>query len=512
MNTIKLDDIFQAGMVLQRDRDFVIYGTAAPGSIVRIQIGDSEYEAYSSERGDFACKIGALSASRDLSLRVKDGSSSLEIYPLHVGDVYLAGGQSNMEFFLKFDEDFDRIKAEAPNPDIHMYNVPQVAFEGHTSRSRYGYGQWMKAGDNGFETFSAPAYSFARFLQPEIGVPIGLIGCNWGGSTASAWVPEEVLEKEPLNNYFKEYKEAMPDISEEELRNQSLEAWAFEDSAAHGRDFEPLLYGRSRSFQLDYLKEHAGEPVIPMGPYNMNRPCGLYHTMLKPLTKYPIKGVLWYQGESDAGNRAWMYDQLLTGLIRHWRCEWGYDFPFIMVQLAPFGKWLECGNEEYTVVRQMQQKVADELDDTYMVSIMDLGSYYDIHPKTKMEVGRRMSLIARKYIYGESGLLADAPRFIKGHLEGDRIVLQFDNADGLQIVSEKNDIVVMSTEPIPILDIECKDDNLILTIDTSVLTVSNTPSLTVSVGWADYAEIYIRNSSGLCMAPFKAEIQLTDNS
>ena len=103
MNTIKLDDIFQAGMVLQRDRDFVIYGTAAPGSIVRIQIGDSEYEALSSERGDFACKIGALSASRDLILRVKDGSSSLEIYPLHVGDVYLAGGQSNMEFFLKFD-------------------------------------------------------------------------------------------------------------------------------------------------------------------------------------------------------------------------------------------------------------------------------------------------------------------------------------------------------------------------------------------------------------------------
>ena len=123
-----------------------------------------------------------------------------------------------------------------------------------------------------------------------------------------------------------------------------------------------------------------------------------------------------------------------------------------------------------------------------------------------------MSLIARKYIYGESSLLADAPRFIKGHLEGDRIVLQFDNADGLQIVSEKNDIVVMSTEPIPILDIECKDDNLILTIDTSLLTASNAPSLTVSIGWADYAEIYIRNSSGLCMAPFKAEIQLINNS
>lgn len=233
--------------------------------------------------------------------------------------------------------------------------MPQQAFCGHNSHNRSGYGYWFRDDDSAVNTFSAPAYSFARRsrrLQVSPSVSLAATGA------VPAQVPgfrREVLQKPPLDTYLKAYDDAVRDTCSDAIREVSLAGWTFEDSLQHSIAFEPLLYGMSRAEQLIYMKEHETDPVIPMGPYNFNRPCGLYEQMLSALIPFSIKGVLWYQGESDAGELAPMYDKLLSGLIRAWRSNWQDNFPFLLVQLAPFGEWLSCDSKGYTIVREKQE-------------------------------------------------------------------------------------------------------------------------------------------------------------
>ena len=520
-------EIFQDGCVIQRDKKIKVYGTASPDNTINVSVVKNGATIVSGStsadsEGNYLVVLDPVGAGTGYSLHISClkqhalhakmtpqprvmgsfGEEEITINDVSFGDIWLAGGQSNMEFYLMYDKDWEATKKLPKNPNIHMYNVPQRAFEGHnTHNNRGGYGYWFTDSDiEGLGMFSAPGYSFAREIQPTIDVPVAIIGCNWGGSTASAWVPESVLSEAPLNKYFEEYEEQKPDVSEEELKRLSMEGWSREDDLAGWKNFEPLMYGRDRDWQLKFMEASEGAEPIPMGPYNLNRPSGLYHTMLSTLIPYSLKGVIWYQGESDCGGRAKTYDKLLGGLINDWRKEWDDNFPFIIVQLAPFGKWLACGNDDYRIVRQMQQKVADEVDDVYMASIMDIGSYYDIHPKEKMEVGRRLGLLARGHVYGED-ILCDAPRAKKAGWDGSVITIELDNAAGLRIDGESDILITHDIDSVRPKKVEVKDDKIILTPPAGFAEPDG-----VSIGWADYAVIGIHNASGLSVAPFQIEI------
>ena len=268
-----------------------------------------------------------------------------------------------------------------------------------------------------------------------------------------------------------------------------------------------------------------------MGPYHFNRPSGLYQTMLSELIPLSIKGVLWYQGESDAGDYAFLYDKLLTALIENWRRKWQDSLPFLVVQLAPFGKWLNCDNRCYTIVREKQTYVSKNIPDVYMTSIMDLGSYYDIHPKEKMEVGRRLALLARGHIYGEEGLLCDPPEAVYvTQITDKQIAVTFRHADGLFASDRPSDWCIGLKRPetfhrqassyenqqsgqAPCLQeqnmkpaiVTVKENHVILTLPDSI--PSGYSPAWVSLGWDDYAEIHIFNGAGLSAAPFKMKIQ-----
>ena len=509
--TIQLAEIFQSGMVLQRDKQLHLYGTATPESNVSVKIYSKdmtlspvEGTCKADETGRFLATLPPHSAGSGFHITVSCNDSIVTLEQISFGDIWLAGGQSNMEFFLKYEKNWETTKTLPVNPDIHMFNFPQRAFEGHHSHNRYGYGYWFCADDEGFDMFSAPGFSFAKELQEDLNIPIGIIGCNWGGSTASAWVPEDVLKDEKLVRYLNEYDMEIRDKDPEALKQESLKAWAFEDTKEHWEQFEPLLYGRDYDWQMQYVKEHAGDPQHPMGPYNMNRPSGLYHNMLKKLIPFSIKGVIWYQGESDSGDRAPMYDTLMTKLIEDWRKEWQDDFPFIMVQLAPFGKWLECGNDGYAVVRAQQQKVADHLKDVYLATIMDLGSYYDIHPKEKMEVGRRLALLAKGHVYGEP-ILCDSPRAKSASVSGHDITVTFDFADGLYKTDAPSDFKVMVNGNTFVPDkIQVVDDKVILTVNN--LLISSNDSASVALAIENYSQVNIFNKAGLSAAPFDIRI------
>ncbi len=504
MSSFTLHEIFQDGMVLQRDQQIVLFGNAQTTGYLKASLYNAQGEALASgcaqaaPGGAFRIVLPQQSAAEGCTLTVSLYEESVTLHDVAIGDVWLAGGQSNMEFFLKYDRDYAQVQDLPLNPHIRMYNVPQRSFEGHNTRNQFGYNKWLKMHEDGFEKFSAIGFAFAHKIQPQVDVPIGIIGCNWGGSTASTWVPEEVLSGD-LKRYFDAYDREVDGKDPEEIRRQSMEGWAWEDSDENYAHFEPLLYGRDWDWQLDYVAHPIKSTSIPMGPYNTNRPSGLYHTMLQPLTSYPIKGVIWYQGESDAGELANTYDQLMRGLIEDWRREWGIDFPFLMVELAPFGKWLECTNEGYLEVRRQQRKVADEMQAVYLASIMDLGAYYDIHPKEKLEVGRRLALLALGHVY-DIDTACEAPRVSRAELAHDQIRITFDHAQSLTVTTQENDFVVRGGDTeLAITEVRAEGAALYLTLNEAPAAGAQ---ITVSLGWDDYAVIHIHNEAGLCVAPF----------
>lgn len=499
MQAFALFSIFQSGMVLQRNKPIHIWGTAPVSSVVTASLNDVCVSASAKEDGTFTIILPSMKETTGCTLTVSCDikvASPIVLTDIAIGDVWLAGGQSNMEFFLRYDKDWDTVKNYENNPMIRVYNVPQVAFEGHTSRIIPGYGRWMQSDDPDFETFSAPGYSFARHLQPHINVPIGIIGCNWGGTTATAWLDESELADEPLNIYLKEYQDACALYSKEEMTRISLDAWTFEDSLEHNLDFRPLLFGRDYQWQLQFLDDHKHDPVIPLGPYNINRPGGLFHTMLEPLMKFAIKGAIWYQGESDAGHPD-IYHLLMERLISYWRKRWNDELPFFFVQLAPFGVWLECTSDNYALVREKQEYVSNHVPNTGMVSIMDIGSYYDIHPKEKMEIGRRFALLARGMVYGED-IICKSPRLKNASRLENTICLTFDNCSCLTIGEQKSDWKLMQNGTELTIDSISAKDNTI-TISVEDLTDAK---VSISLAYADYAEIHIWNEAGLPICPF----------
>lgn len=549
MQDFTVYSIFQSGMVLQQQKPIRIWGTAPQSSIVTVQLIKVIKEAAepvcvhtvtASANADnsWRCKMPACEAGEGYSLLLScdaDNAQSILLEQVSIGEVWLACGQSNMEFFLRYDKDWESIRQYEKNPHIHMYNVPQLAFAGQ-QKDTTGWGKWFTEGEQGFETFSAPGYSFARHIQPQLDVPIGIIGCNWGGTTASAWLDEAYLAHEPLNIYLQEYEAALQEYPADELEQISLNSWEFEVSEKHSRDFIPLMYGQSADWQEQYMLEHAEDPVIPMGPWSINRPGGLYHQMLKPLAGFSIKGALWYQGESDAYH-ADIYDQLLAALITCWRHQWHDDFPFLFVQLAPFGRWLQCDSTGYCQMRAVQERISKTVPDTAMTSIMDIGSYYDIHPKAKMEVGRRLALLARGHVYGEA-ILCDPPELVSARIEYSdaeahshteaspaRIILSFSHCQKLAVTklsSSPLDVpmpqekerstsytklfstgeikgfrLLQGNTEIPISSIQLQDQQVILHAD-----IRKRILCAVSLAWADYAVVNLVNETGLPVKPF----------
>lgn len=518
--SICLPEFCQDGMMFQRDKALRIRGTATPGATICAEFDQSgavlsEGSAVAGSDGVFLATLPPMAAAEGVTLTLTDGTTDhapLVISDIAVGDIWLAGGQSNMEFFLRYDRDYEQVRQLPRNPAIRLYTVPQRAFEGHTAHAlRAASGRWLRDQEDGYDTFSAPAYRFARDIQEATGVPVGILSCNWGGSTASAWVPESVLQTPPLSGYLEDYDVACRAMSAEEMYERAMRGWALEDSPAHYAAFEPLMYGQDRDWQLNFIQAQAGGQGVPAGPYDHNRPSGLYHTMLEPLIPYAIKGVIWYQGETDAERYPQAYDRLMTGLIEDWRQEWQDDLPFLMVQLAPFGVWLECSNENYTVIREHQAWVADHIPNVYLASIMDIGAYYDIHPKQKQEVGRRLALLARGHVYHEEGLLCDAPQAIHAERTGDReIVVTLAHAEGLTPdIGGTSDWDVypagLDGTAIQPAQVEIQGDRIVVKM-ADPLPPTPAP-LYLALGWRDDAEIHIHNAAGLSVRPFCLKVR-----
>lgn len=416
--------LFCDGCVLQRQKPVTIWGEGKDGETVTVKLAEAEASCRV-EDGKWKCVLPAMEAASGLTLSISCGDEKEVLEDVSVGEVWIAGGQSNMEYFLRYDAQWEETQELERNDQIHMFNVPRLAYAGQPKDiSDSGY--WFREGDKAWETFSAPGYSFARSIQPVLGVPVGIIGCNWGGSSAATWMDESYMEEEPIRVYLRDYEEAVAGRDLDELKAMARRAYEVEDSPENGAAWAGVMYGINREEQEAWMKnaqENPG-PENPMGPYNINRPGRLYHRMLTEIIPCSARGVLWYQGETDECH-AQIYDKLFAAMIRCFREQFGQELPFLFVQLAPYGTWLGGNGIQYPELRYRQELVSRTVPGTYMTSIMDLGMYEDIHPKHKMEVGERLALLARGKIYGED-ILCEPAECVEAVREDNRIILRFD--------------------------------------------------------------------------------------
>ncbi len=423
--------IFADHMVLQREKPISVWGEAAPGEKIRITLGGTKTETAADSDGSWRAVLPELAAAVGLELVIEGEDEKAVFSDVCIGEVWIAGGQSNMEYLLGFEMHFDEVAAAERNPLIRFFDYPEVAYEGQLQDFDYkNCGFWRRCTKEDLGWFSAVGYYFAKELQADLKVPVGIVGCNWGGTTASCWMDPEYLRGTAGEVWITDYENSIAGMDMDAyLRDYRTNPMNDRTDELHSEfSVRMVKEGVTREEQLKMMEEApAGLSVL----YE-RRPGGLYGTMLKKIVPYSARGVIWYQGESDGDGHAQEYELVFSKMIENWRALWGERLPFLFVQLAPFREWMMCSGKNYGIVRACQDAVSRKVPDAWMVTSGDAGMEWDIHPKNKKPIGERLALSARGHVYGED-VLCDAPEAVRAYRENGDVHIEFRYADGLEI-------------------------------------------------------------------------------
>lgn len=386
-NNFSLAPIFSDNMILQRNEPVLFYGETGDLMKVELIVNQSRWQTVADDSGKFQFEVGPFSLGDSVQFQFVSGDCIIELKNVLIGDVYLAAGQSNMEYQLG--NDLEYLQETINWSKIRFYNVPQIEYPGHVMP--------LAVWKNASKEMSAVAYYYAVKMQlqnPEI--PIGIIGCYKGGTSASCWLSEEVLRANELlkKTYINPFTKAIMNKSATELE---AERKAFEEKSRAFALRKEQYTIENPELTLKEVKEKFGHSPWPppMTPKSYGRPGGLYQTMLQTVIGVKCRAVLWYQGEEDV-QFGYVYEELLKTLIEEWRGDLGMPkLPFFIVQLpkyanAPEGSW--------PIIREIQEKITKGVPATYLVTTIDTGEAFDIHPPSKRIIGERLAFIVKRVL------------------------------------------------------------------------------------------------------------------
>ncbi|MFZ2280307.1 MAG: sialate O-acetylesterase [Prosthecobacter sp.] len=421
---LKLPAIIGDNMVLQQKQANPVWGWDAPGTEVTVTFAGQTKTAKAGADGKWTVKLDAVPANAKPATITIKGSSTKELKNVLVGEVWICSGQSNMGFNLSSVWDADLDIAQAKFPQIRLISVPQVGTQEIQDDFK---GQWEECSPANAGQFTAVGYHFGRVLHEMLGVPVGLIDNAWGGSACEAWVKRDVLEKDPrFASIIARWKQTESTFTKEAFDKQV---------ADHKAKVDAWAKARTEAAKAKTLFT-AQAPRAPQNPLTgQHRPGNLYAGVLHPTIGYGIKGVIWYQGESNA-SRAKEYGELFPFMIEHWRKEWQQgDFPFYWVQLADFKPYqTEPVESDWAELREAQTRTMSKLPKTGQCVITDLGEANDIHPKNKRDVAERLARWALVNDYGQK-LPYRSPEIKDAKFDGGKALLTFDYApQGLRTV------------------------------------------------------------------------------
>jgi sialate O-acetylesterase len=488
---IKLPAVFGSHMVLQRDQANPVWGTAAKGEQITVSIGDQNHSATAGDDGAWKVKLAPLPAGGPHKITIKgNNSSEVVLDDVLVGEVWICSGQSNMQWSVSqaFNGDLEALSAK--NTNIRHISVPQVG----TQEPQWTFqGEWTVCAPENAGQLSAVGYFFGRRLQETLGVPVGLIDDAWGGSACEAWINRETLAKD---GRFPELLARWEQIEKSYNKEKA--------DAAHAEAMEKWKQAVAAAKEAG--KPQPQPPRHPGGQMTGNaRPGNIYNGVLKPTIGYGIRGVIWYQGETNAG-RAYQYRDLFPFMIQTWRQEWGQgDFPFYYVQLADFqAEQPQPGESAWAELREAQTMTMSKLPNTGEAVIIDLGEANDIHPRNKQYVAERLARWALAKDYGIN-VPYQSPTFKAMETAGDKVNIKFDHVQsGLRAFdySDVRGFAIAGEDKKwhwAKAQITGKD-----TVSVSSPEVKN--PVAVRYGWADNPVCNLRDSqSALPVTPFRTD-------
>ncbi len=492
---IRLPAVIGDHMVIQRGKPVSVWGWSVPGETLTVSLAAQTATVQADRQGRWRTRLGPIdSSSEPLSLTVKGSRSEPRVVSdILVGEVWLCSGQSNMEWSLSATlSPLPEIR-RADYPQIRLFHVPRRASPEPLDDVE---ATWELCRPETAACFSAVAYYFGREVHERFGLPVGLINSSWGGTRIEPWTPPAGFEAVPeVRNILDELPQADDDYRREvKSVLPALKDWLkTAEAKAAANEAVPLA------------------PPIPPHPLmNPQKPTSLYNGMIHALVSFPIRGAIWYQGEANR-NDGPIYAQKMEALIKGWRNVWSsQDLPFYFVQLAPYNyaydREMTGGDipdfERLPLIWESQVE-ALKIPNTGMAVITDIANINDIHPRNKMEVGRRLALWARAQVYGESGLVYSGPFYESMTVEGERARLHFKHTG--------SGLISLDGRPLTWFEMAGEDRTFYkaqaeIEGDTVVVLSPRVKKpAAVRFGWDQLAEPNLGNREGLPASPFRTD-------
>ena len=503
---ISVPSIFSEHMVLQRGQLVPVWGKATPGAHISVSFAGQTVTGTADTDGRWHVELEPLQTSVEpaqMLIRSSKDGTPIRIGDVLVGEVWLCSGQSNMHYSLKAlstqNGKATPIANEITRADYTLIRQMSIYSTLAPSEPQEDVGgKWEVCTPQNAGGFSGTAYFFARELYQALGIPIGVIRCSWSGSPIQAWNRREILMGNAVDRQYVDAKDAAEREFDSETAQARIDAW---------KQANP---GKNPSG--GFLRENT--PPSETAHY----PQTLYNGMLAPIMPYAIRGVIWYQGEAnDQGGQDRSYHWTLSHMIKDWRQQWGQgDFPFYFVQLANFRNpsTRPLDTDRWVYVRESQLKTLT-VPNTGMAVAIDLGEEKDVHPRNKIEVGRRLALWPLAKVYGMD-VVYSGPLFEQARFDADKVYLTFTEvADGLMVGHKADPWAPVEKSNAPLSQFQiCGEDHKwvwaqarIVNEDTVVAWSESVPApVAVRYAWSSNpAGCNLYNSAGLPASPFRTD-------
>ncbi len=456
---LTLPAVFSDGMVLQRSQKVPVWGWAEAGSKVTIEFAGQTKKSVTDANGKWKVMLDPMKASfasrtLTVSKTLETKVETLTVSDVLIGEVWLCSGQSNMQFSMKNASHYSQDRKTADLPGIRMFKTERIESLKPLDDC---VGAWSVCSPEKVGEFSAVAFLFGCEIQKELNVPVGLLNSSMGGSKIETWSPAESLTKFPTVMAYKKKEDA---------------------KASRGvKAAQPWKY----------------------------YPGKLYNGMIHPLAPYGLRGMIWYQGESNAHSvkDAVIYRDLIENLVVSWRAKWGVEFPVYAVQLPNY-KTPKSDKDSWQFLRESVLNFSKEVANVGMVVAIDAGEAGDIHPKDKRPVGYRLAQQALAKTYGHD-IISGGPIYKKASVKGKQVTIEFSDIgsglvaqEGRQLASftiaGKNRVFVAA--------------NAVIVGDTVLVSSPEVKTpVAVRYAWAPHPEgCNLFNAEGFPASPFRTDV------